>query len=212
MYPHINEVNPATRFYGKITGQSTRCTSLTDSAQVTVHQFNHFTTLPRTSEFMQVSPFSSLVGKDHFSWCTFLNVWKRLLFAGDGFAGARSINSAMLSVVHKTFSQMAPWFRSTYRLAASWKLLRNFFCFMSSQSTSKSKSAYFCPSRMCTVSKSGFGKIQHKSFRYSLEKWKGRVCCSCFMNDRIWNFWEAIRISGTPFWFWLFSGTNTVEP
>ena len=34
MYPHINEINPATRFCGKITGQSTLCTSLTNSSQL----------------------------------------------------------------------------------------------------------------------------------------------------------------------------------
>ena len=27
-----------------------------------------------------------MVAKDHFSWCTFLNVWKHHLYAGDGFA------------------------------------------------------------------------------------------------------------------------------
>ena len=46
--------------------------------------------------------------------------------------------------------------------------------------------------------------------------WKGRVfVLFCFfMNQRIWNFWEAIRISRPPYWFWWFSGTNsnTVQP
>ena len=49
-----------------------------------------------------------MVTKGHFSWIAFLNVWKRLLFAGDGFAGAQSIDLAMLSLNHKTFLQMAP--------------------------------------------------------------------------------------------------------
>ena len=31
---HIYEIYPVTRFYGKITGQCTLCTSLTDSAQL----------------------------------------------------------------------------------------------------------------------------------------------------------------------------------
>ena len=33
-YPYIYEKNPVTRFYKKITGQSTLCTSLTNSAQL----------------------------------------------------------------------------------------------------------------------------------------------------------------------------------
>ena len=57
------------------------------------------------------------VTEGHSSWYAFLNVWKHLLFAGDGFAGARSIDSAMLSLTHKMFSQMASWFWSSMQLA-----------------------------------------------------------------------------------------------
>ena len=49
----------------------------------------------------------------------------------------------------------------------------SFFYFMSfahAQSTSESKSAYFCLSCMRTMSKRGFVKFRHKSFSYSLEK------------------------------------------
>ena len=74
----------------------------------TVRQFNHFTTVLRTSEFTQVSRSSSTVTKGHFLWYAFLNVWKRLLFAGDGFAGAQSTDSAMLSLEHETFLQKVP--------------------------------------------------------------------------------------------------------
>ena len=48
-----------------------------------------------------------------------------------------------------------------------------FSCFMSfahAQSTSKRKSEYFCLLCMCTASKSGFSKFQHKSLSYSLKK------------------------------------------
>ena len=48
-----------------------------------------------------------------------------------------------------------------------------FSCFMSfthAHSTSVGKSAYLCFSRTHTMSKSGFGKFQHKNFGYSLEK------------------------------------------
>ena len=55
-----------------------------------------------------MSLFSSTVTKGHFSWDAFLNVWKRLLFAGDGFAGVRSIDLAMLSLEHKMFLHIAP--------------------------------------------------------------------------------------------------------
>ena len=87
---------------------------------LTVCQPNHFITALGTSEFMQVSPFSSTVTKGHFSWDPFLNVWKHLLFTGDGFAGARSIDSAMLSLKHKMLLQMAPWPRQSIWLVASW--------------------------------------------------------------------------------------------
>ena len=73
-----------------------------------VRQSNHFTTALGTLEVMQVSPFLSMVTEGHFSWDAFLNVWKHLLFTGDGFAGARSVDLAMLSLAHETFLQMAP--------------------------------------------------------------------------------------------------------
>ena len=75
----------------------------------TVHQSNHFPTVLWASDFTEVPPFSSMVAKGHFSWYAFLNMWKHLLFAGDGFAGAQSIDSTMFSLVHETFWQMAPW-------------------------------------------------------------------------------------------------------
>ena len=40
-YPQINEINRATRFYGKITGQSTLRTSLTDSAHLRMPSADH---------------------------------------------------------------------------------------------------------------------------------------------------------------------------
>ena len=147
----------------------------------TVRQFNHFITLLWTSEFTHVSPFLSVVAKNHFSWCTFLNVWKRLLFAVDGFPGSSSKDLDMLSVVYETFSQMALRFRST-RLAASRKLWRNFFCFVSfAQSTSKSKSALFsvfCTCAMCPKVTSASSSTD--ALATLGKKWKGSVCCCCF--------------------------------
>ena len=125
MYRHSFEINPATRFYRKIEGQyivhlpywfrtaeNTVCWS-----HSTVRQFNHFTTVLQTSGFMQASPSLLTVMKGHFLWYAFLNIWKRLLFAGDSFAGVRSIDSAMLSLEHETFLQMVLWFRRSIRLA-----------------------------------------------------------------------------------------------
>ena len=63
-------------------------------------------------EFTQVSPFLSMVTKGYFSWHAFSNIWKHLLFTGDGFAGAQSIDSVMLSFIHETFLEMAPSFKS----------------------------------------------------------------------------------------------------
>ena len=114
MYPHIYEINQATRFYGKIEGQYTvhlpdRFSAAENTvcrSHSTVCHFNHFTTVLQTSEFMQVSPSSSMVIKGHFSWYAFLNVWKHLLFAADGLAGARSIDLSILSLELETFLQM----------------------------------------------------------------------------------------------------------
>ena len=148
---------------------------------LTVRQFNHFTTLLRTSEFMQVSPFLSTVAIDHFSRCTFLNIWKCLLFTGDGFAGARSIDLTTLSNVHETFSQMAPWFRSI-RLTASQKLQRNFFCFMSSvhvQSILKSKSTLFV-FRTCTTHQKVTLVSPGTNASATLGKNQKRSVCCCF--------------------------------
>ena len=160
--------------------------------------------------------FSSTVAKDHFSWCTFLNIWKHLLFAGDGFGGVRSKDSAMFSIVCETFSQMAPWFQST-RLAASLKLQRNLFCFVSfvhAQSTSESKFALFLSFVHAQRVQKCLGKFWHKCFGYSREKSKRQflLLLLFFKKVRIQTFREAIRISGTHYWFSWFSRKNSVEP
>ena len=116
-YSHINEINPATKFYGKITGRCTLCTSLTDSVQLRTLFADH---ARLTASQIISQQYCELQGsckwhlshqgcrKGHFSWYAFLNVWKCLLFARDGFVGAQSIESAVLSLEHETFSQMSP--------------------------------------------------------------------------------------------------------
>ena len=180
---------------GQILQENHRAIYLTDSAQLRMLflpitlDSNHLTTVLQTSEFTQVSPFLSTVMKGHFSRDAFLNVWKCLLFTGDGFAGVRSIDLAMLSLEHKTFLQMVLWFQRSIQLAASrmqWSFLETFFCFVSFahvQSTTKSKSAYICCLPMHTASKSGFGKFPHKSFGYSRKNWKAPVCLLLFFHE-----------------------------
>ena len=171
---------------------------------------------------MQASPFSSMVTKGHFSWYAFLNVWKLLLFARDNFKGAWSTDSAMFSLIHKTFfNKWHPEFKDLFGLQLRRcdvlfrQLRRNFFCFMSLahvQSTSESKSACFSLSCMRNMSKSGFVKFWHKSFGYSWEK-SERPCLFVVVVSWLPDlellrgypyFWTALLIS-------CFSGTNLAE-
>ena len=232
MYPHIYEINRATKFYGKITGQYTvhlpyrfhAAENAVCWSHSTVRQFNHITTILQTSEFEQVSPSLSMVTKGHFSWYVFLNVWKRLLLAGDAFAGARSIDLAMLSLKHKTFLEMVLWFRRSIQLAASRMRCslqetseKLFFCFVSfvhAQSTSDSKSAYFylCACAMCPkVALISCGTNASATLG---ENRKSPVCLLLLFHE--WQNLELLRgypyFQRTPYWFWWFSGTNTVEP
>ena len=140
---------------------------------LTVCQFNHFTTRLQTSAFMQVLPFSSIVAKDRFSRCTFLKVWN-VSFSLKTVLQVRN-------VVHETFSQMAPWFQSTW-LAASWKLQRNFFCFVSfahAQSTSESKSALLVFRACTTCPKVTLVSSSTNTLATLRKNRKGSVCC-CF--------------------------------
>ena len=126
MYPHVYETNPATRFYGKITRQYTVqlpywfrvAEKAVCRSHSTVRQSNHII----TANFRVHASVTFLTNGDErpFLMVAFLNVWKRLLFTGDGFSGARSIDSAMLFLDFETFLQMAPWFQRSIHLAALW--------------------------------------------------------------------------------------------
>ena len=66
----------------------------------------------------------------------------------------------------------------------------NFFCFLSfthAQSTSESKSEYFCLSHI-HMSKSGFSKFWYKSFCSSQENLERLRLFIVFRNDKIQNF------------------------
>ena len=170
MYPHINQIFWLQDFTGKPQGNPALCTSLTDSAQLRTLPFsldcppvNHFTTVLWTSEFTQVSPFSSTVMKGHFSWHTFLNTWKHLLFTGDSSAGAWAIDSAMLSLAHKMFFKWCPDSENLFGLQlcrcnvlfGKHQKTSSALCLSHTCSTllrSKSKSAYFCLSHTYNAS------------------------------------------------------------
>ena len=95
---------------------------------------------------------------------------------------------------------MVPWFRRsmipkiysacsfTDVMYSSWKL----FCFVPfahTQSTSGSKSAYFCLPHMHNASKTNFSKFRHKSFGYSGEK--SERPCLMFFHE--WKNLELLR-------------------
>ena len=184
----------------------------------TVHQSSHITTVLWTSKFTRVSSFLPMVTKGHFSWYAFffLHLWKHLLFAGDGFVGAQSIKSAMLSLEHEAFSQMAPRFWRSIWLAAlqMWHSLWEHF-FASCLSCTRTALPrvnlhYSCLSRMRNTSKSDFGKFQHKRSA-TPRKIENEVFVVVFHE---WQNPELLR--GYPYfhnalWFSWFSGTNTVE-
>ena len=69
----------------------------------------------------------------------------------------------------------------------------------------------FLLSRMRNASKSGFGKFRYKIFSDSQEKnRKSWVCCS-FQKWQNLELWEAIRISGTPCWFFFIIFRNEYD-
>ena len=79
---------------------------------IAVCQCNHFTTGLQTSEFTQVSPFSSVVMIGHFSWYCFFNIWKSLFFTENGLAGAQSVDLDIPFLLQETFLHMVLWFYS----------------------------------------------------------------------------------------------------
>ena len=170
----------------------------------TVHQSNRFTTVLWISEFKQMSPFSSMVMKGHFSCYAFLNIWKRLLFTGDIFAGVRSVDLAMLSFAHETFLQMVQQFQRSYWLAASQmrcslqetseKLLLA-VCLSCICRALPGINLHICLLCMCNASNSGFSKFQYKSFGYSLEKLERLCLFVVFPEWQNPELWEAICIS-----------------
>ena len=122
-YPHIHEIILATRFYRKITRQSFTvylpyrfCTAENAICWscLTKHQSNNLTTVLQLSEFMQVSPFSSMVTKDHSSWYAFLNVWKHPLFSGEFYSCANNRLSHAFPHTWNSFFKWCPVFKDLF--------------------------------------------------------------------------------------------------
>ena len=147
----------------------------------TVHLFNHLITLLWTSEFTHVSPVSSMVAKDHFSWCTFLNVWKRLLFARDNFAGAQSNRLGHTFRLHETFYKWRPdsnLFSS--QLHGNFGQTASASCLLHTRrALPRLNLHYFCLSRMRNVSKVTSVSSGTNASDTLGKNQKGSVCC-CF--------------------------------
>ena len=107
----------------------------------------------------------------------------------------------MLSLQHEMFSQMTPWFQRSIQLAALQmqcplrETLENFFfasCLLCTCKTLPRANLHIsCLSHMSTASKSGFGKFWHKSFSYSLEKFKLEKPCLFVV---VFHEWENLKL------------------
>ena len=220
MYPHISEINPAAKFYGKITGQSTL--QIPCSWEY-CFCWSHSTVTKAlwTSECTQVSPVLSIVTKGHFSWDAFLNVWKCLLCwrcfyrcminkLGHAFPWTRNgfANGALIPKIYSTCS-------FPDAMLSSRNFIETFFCALCLLCMRRELPRanlhihVFCA---CALRP----KVASVSFstKASATLWKNRKGHFFFFHE--WEnlelFWEAICISGMPYWFWWFSGTNTVQP
>ena len=159
-----------------------------------------------------------MVIKGHFSWYTILNVWKRLLFAGDCFADARSIDSAMPPLHMNLFTNGVLILKIYFACSFADAMFSsgNFIKTLSASCLSCARRAFpranlhISILSTCTMRpKVSSVSSSTNSFGYSQEKSRG--CVGVFTKVKIWNF-ESICISRTPYWFSWFSRTNTVEP
>ena len=166
MYPHISEINPAAKFYGKITGQSTL--QIPCSWEY-CFCWSHSTVTKAlwTSECTQVSPVLSIVTKGHFSWDAFLIVWKCLLCW-------RCFYRCMIN----KFGHAVPH---------TWNIFTN-------GARLQSKSAYFCFCACITHPKVALVSSGSKALATLWKNQKSWVCC-CFHECPIdfYDFQEWIQ-------------------
>ena len=133
--------------------------------------------LPITLDCLPVKSFHNSTA--NFRVHASVNFLKMVLQVCDGFAGVRSIDSAMLSLQHEKFltngTRIVMIYSACSFMDAMFSLgnfREAFFCFMSFVHAEHFQWQIwiFLSLHMCTVSESGFGKFWHKSFGYSLEK------------------------------------------
>ena len=152
----------------------------------TVRQFNRFTTVLQTLEFMQVSPFSSTVTKGHFSWYAFLKVWKLLLLSKHRFARVQSTGSATRTWNVFTNGALILKMYSACSFTAQMFSLRNFretssaLCHSHMCRALLKANLHICSSRMRNASRSDFHKFWYKSFGNLGKIRKAEFVCSCF--------------------------------
>ena len=213
---HIYEINPAARFYGK----NHRAIYLTDFMQAENAVFaNHARRLPVQSFHNSTGNF-----RGHISWDVSLNVWKRLLFTGDAFAGAWSIDTAILSLEHEILLQMVPWLRWSIWLADSqcslWetseKLLLVASCPLCTCRTLPRANLNILVFRTCPLRPKWLSKFWHKTLATLWKNWKGRISLLLFFHE--WENPELLR--GYPYFrnallilmiFWNKYGTAIQE-
>ena len=135
---HISKMSvhlwAATRFYGKITGQSYFvhlpyqlcaawgcCLPITLDCLLVLSFHDRLTVL---QTFRLHTSVTCLIYSDWKAASYGIISWtsEKDFITGDGLAGVQSVglDSAMFSLSHKTFLQMASWFWSSTQLAASW--------------------------------------------------------------------------------------------
>ena len=195
---------------------------------------NYFTTVSQTSNFMQVSPFSSTLRKGHLSWHSVFECLETSLLCWRQF-GMRKIRrfSHAFPLTQNIFVNSTPILKlySAWSCADAMFPLGNFgetssvlsqSCMCKAQPKTNLHISVTCGLYLKLVSVSS----SPKSSGYSLEKLE-RLCLLLlgfplvslhfffFLFFHKWqnpDLWEAIRISGMSYWFWWFSGTNMVEP
>ena len=184
-------------------------------SSLTVCQSNPFTTILRTSDFMQVSPFSSTVTRGLFSSYAFLK-FGNISFSletfcrcvinrrGHAFPRTQNIftNGALIPKSYSALSSVALMFS-----------LGNFGATSSALCLSQRCGALLRTNLHISVFLSKVASVRSctKASVTLGKNWKSRVCC-CFHEWQNPELWEAMHISGTPHWVLWFLRKNTVQP
>ena len=208
-------------FMGKSQGSPTLCTSLANFVQMRMLFTTHtgLSTSPIISQqhCKLQSPWechiSHLVTKGHFSWYSFLGVWKHLSFAGDGLKDAQSEDSAMLSLSHKIFFAKGALILKLYSACSFADVMfssANFgatspaLSFAHAQTTSVNKSACFCLSHMYNMPGRSLLSSSTKTEKTLSTLRNNRKCGVCHPPpppNKIWTFEKLCIYLEHPFDF-----------